>query len=382
MGKLRLREDYILDGYSLPDAGSHTEPINIVDPIMDLYFKFACTNGSVSNVRNYIFDILNEIEVIDGSDVLFSLKPREHLAMNAYHYKESMHWGITEVKDKVQECVFKIPFGLDRYDPTIAFDPTKFKNPQIRFSWDLSNRRAKSTTDAFVTDTLAVDIVATIAERFPVRPSGFLMHKHIHEWTTVGGSNVHRVEMPVDYPHRTVFLGLRDWYTDHTMDECPWAVLTDAKYNVDQNKYIPFDWHTDDWAYWLKEFYGLWHQGMNFLPWVTNVQANQWRHLFLPVNRAMGVTSKTTTIVPWWSQGTGCKIWFSGGSAVTDMIHVKVDGSLPFNTWAYPFGDPGDMEEWLQVRDIGKIYFEITEGALAGHKDEKARVCLTQYRPY
>ena len=382
MGKLRLREDYILDGHALPDAGSHPEPINIVDPIMDLYFKFACTNGSESNIRNYIFDILNEIEVIDGSDVLFSLKPREILAMNAYHYKESMHWGINELPNAVQECVFKIPFGLDRYDPTIAFDPTKFKNPQIRFSWDLSNRRAKSPTTAFVTDTLAVDIVATIAEKFPVRPAGFLMHKHIQEWTTVGGGNVHRVEMPVDYAHRTVFLGLRDWYVDHTMAKCPWVLLPDAKYNVDQNKYIPFDWHTDDWMLWLKEFYGLWHQGMKFIPSGLPDANTTWRHLFLPANKSMAFLSKTAAIVWWWSQVTGCKIYISGATGTTDQVQVKIDGALPFNTWAYPFGDPGDMEEWLQVGDIGKIYFEITEGALAEDKDERARVCLTQYRPY
>ena len=372
MGKLRLRETYIRDGEALPNSGSRSYPLNIVDPIPDLYFKFTATNGHYGNIRNYMFDVVEEIEVIDGSDVLFSMKPREILALDAYHYKESLHWGIDEIADHDQECVFKIPFGLGRYDPTIGLDPTKFKNPQVRFSWDLENVTAVGNT-GFVDDSLLVDIVATVAEKYPVRPSGFLMHKHITEWETML-TGVHRVEMPVDYPHRTVFMSVKEKITENKT--CPWSILTDAKYNVDQEKYVPFNWHTDDWSLWLKEFYGMWHQGMEF---VMSGGTGAWRNLFLEDNKALALTSKGQDKFPWWSQGTGCQVYISGGAAITTFnVHVKMDGSLPFSTWAYPFGDPKDMEEWLQVLDIGKIYFEITQA----RADELARVALTQYRTY
>lgn len=368
MGKLRLRETYIRDNEHLPNSGSRSYPINIVDPIPDLYFKFTARNSTIDNVRNYLFDVVNEIEVIDGSDVLFSLNPREILAMNAYHYKESLHWGITEMANAYQKCVFKIPFGLGRYDPSLGFDPSKFKNPQIRFSWDLENERAVGT-HAFVDDSLYVDIIATVAERYPARPAGFLMHKHIHEWETAA-TGVHRVEMPVDYPHRTVFMGVKE------NTSCPWSILSKAKYNVDQEKYVPFNWWTDDWSFWLKEFYGMWHQGMDF--WLSGA-TGLYRHLFLEDNKAFATLPKNKGADIWWSQGTGCKIYWSSDTAFAYQgIHVKHDGTLPFSTWAYPFGDPGDLEEWLQVRDIGKIYFEITQAVA----DQTARVALTQYRNY
>lgn len=375
MGKLRLRETYIRDYENLPNSGSRSWPINIVDPIPDIYLKFTARNYSDSNIRNFLFDVVNEIEVIDGSDVLFSLKPREILALDAYHYKESLHWGITEVPSAYQKCVFKIPFGIGRYDPTIGFDPTRFKNPQLRFNWNLENISPVGA-GGFVTGSLFVDVIATVAEKFPVRPSGWLMHKHIHEWETAA-SGVHRVEMPVDYPHRSVFLQHKESFY------CPWEVLSKAKYNVDQEKYMPFNWHTDDWSYWLKEFYGMWHQGMNFMPTIETSGVLQWRHFYLMDNRSFSMLSKDAAVPWWWSQGTGCKVFFSGGTGATNIAHVKIDGSLPFGTWTYPFGDPEQLEEWLQVRDIGKIYFEIEQGGPdeVGEGDT-ARVFLTQYRTY
>ena len=370
MGKLRLRETYIRDAEHLPNSGSRSYPINIVDPIPDIYLKFEAENGADSNIRNFLFDVVNEIEVIDGSDVLFSLKPREILALDAYHYKESLHWGVDEIGGHHQQCVFKLPFGIGRYDPTIGLDPTRFKNPQIKFSWNLANLRAVGAT-AFLDDSLYVDIIATVAERYPVRPSGWLMHKHIHEWETVA-AGVHRVEMPVDYPHRQVFLQKKENYW------CPWTVLTKAKYNVNQEKYVPFNWWTDDWSFWLKEFYGMWHQGMNFMPLVDTHGTSQYRHLYLDDNRSFAWVPKDAATTMWWCQGTGCKVFFCGGTGATNKLHVKVDGSLPFGTWTYPFGDPEQIEEWLQVSDIKNIFFEVTQ-AIAG---DMARVFLSQYRTY
>ena len=335
---------------------------------MDLYIKFCAQNGGDGNKKNYVFDVVKLLEVVDGSDVLFSLRPKEVLALDAYHYKESLHWGITELADAWQCCVFKVPWGIGRYDPTIAFDPAQFNNPQIRISWDLANVRAVGAT-AFLDQKPVIDVIATIAERYPARPSGWLMHKHIHEWETAS-SGTEPVTMPTDYTHRTVFLKvLEDIY-------CPWSVLTKAKYNVEADKYIPFNWFTDDWMLWLKEFYGMWHQPEEFL---LNLTTTPYRHLFLPGNLSFAPIEKDANKGVFWCQGTGCKVDFSAGTAAAiHKLMCKVDGSLPFNTWAYPFGDPKEKDEWLGVGDIDNIKFEI-EQAIA---EELAQVFLTQYRTY
>lgn len=357
----------------------HPTDINVVDPIMDIFIKFAAQNGGTHNRRNYIFDVVDLIQIVDGSDVLFSLKPKECLAMNAYHYKESLHWGINELADAWQECVFKIPFGLGRYDPTIAFDATRFANPQIRITWNLAAVRAMGD-EGFLDQKPVLDIIASIAERYPARPVGFLMHKHIHEYVTPTAAGL-RVEMPVDYPHRTVFLRVdEDPLETATYPHWdPWQVITDARYNVDERKYVPFDWCTDDWMYWLKEFYGMWHQGEDF-NWSGGIGLH--RHVYLPANQALAAIPKETGTDPeYWSQLTGNYVHLKRATPKAEELkHVKIDGTMPFSTWAYPFGDPEDMEEWLQVSDIGNIRFELTHAT--GAKDHISQVFLTQYRKY
>lgn len=379
MGKLRLRETYLEKDLVLADAGTLVTDINVVDPIMDLFIKFYATNGATYNRRNYIFDVVSNIEVVDGSDVLFGLKPKECLAMNAYHYKESLHWGINEIADKEQHCTFKIPWGLGRYDPTIAFDPTQFKNPQLRITWNLAALQAVGA-EGFLSGSGRVDVIATIAERYPTRPAGFLMHKHIHEWVTPSAAS-RRIEMPVDYTHRTVFLRVDEDAIATAPNPCrdPWNVIDEALYNVDEKKYIPFEWDTDDWMYWLKEFYGMWHQGMDF-NWSQGT--GLCRHVFLPANQALACTPKESTTDPeFWSQLTGNYVYFKRATALAaEKKHVKADGTMPFSTWAYPFGDPEDMEEWLEVRDIGHIRFEIHHAT--NSEKHIGQIFLTQYRPY
>ena len=375
---VRLRETYIEDGYNLPDAGTRITDINIVDPIQDLCVIFEGTNGGTSNIENYIFDIVDQIEVIDGSDVLFSLKPKEILALNAYHYKESLGWGIDERADEIQRCTFKIPFGLGRFDPNIALDPTQHMNPQLRVTWDIANIRAAGAT-GFLANNLFLTVIATIAEKATVRPTSFLQTKHTYEWeTAAAGEEV--IEMPVDYPHRTVFMRVNELQdSDGKYKEgsaYPNTVLTDGKYSVDQDKYIPFDFHTDDWREWLKEWYGFWHQGEYF---TFATPTNMCRHNFLPGNQAIAFLGINTAGDEIWSAGTGCMKCMSAGTAVASLtIHQKADGTLPFSTWAYPFGDPLQREEWLQISDIKNIKFRI-EQAVAGYLGQ---VFLTQERSY
>ena len=58
--------------------------------------------------------------------------------------------------------------------------------------------------------------------------------------------------------------------------------------------------------------------------------------------------------------------------------HVKADGNLPFETFAWPYGDPDEPEEWLILSREDKSRLILTQAtALA-----TCQVFLTQYRTY
>jgi len=361
---IRMRQPYLRRDYGLAVAGTHIEDINIKDPIMDFYIKMEAKNGATSNVSNSIIDVLESIQIVDGSDVLWALDTEEILANQLYHYKESTDLGIDETGAAYQATIFKIPLGIGRMHPEIAFDPTRFANPQLVLEWDIG---ALSVTTWEDPPELELTIMADVIDQAPARPTGYLMTKQLTEYTTVAGE--HRVEMPVDYAYRTLYLRT---FTAH---KCPEAQIEWAKHGLNEDKYRPFQIYTDDWTEWLKEWYGKWHQGYIYYVAAT---ATETRNPFLRGNLSASVESSIATsdvllTIP------DCELSITNSHAtLPEEIHAKCDGSLPFGTWAWPYGDPESPEEWLQLTREDKS--RLTINALLA--DATVQVFLTQHRMY
>ena len=365
---VRMRQPYLRHAFALPDAGTHNEDINLLDPIMDFYIRMYATNGATSNVSNSIIDVLNSIQIIDGSDILWALDSEEILANQFYHYKESTDMGIDERLDQVVGTVFKIPLGIGRMHPEIAFDPTRFANPRIVLDWDLANIRAAGA-DAFVTDTLHVDIMADVIDMAPKRPDGYLMTKQIKEYVATAAAE-ERTELPVDYAYRTLYV------RSFLANKCPVASLEKVEHTINEDKYRPFDIYTDDWLEWLKEWYGMWHQGMWY--WIDASIAGT-RNPYLRGNLAASLEASVAATDIILTSLANCEINYTNALIAATAIHASVAGALPFGTFAWPYGDPEDPEEWLQFASTDKSRLKVTSEAA---HTPRVQVFLTQHRKY
>ena len=364
---VKMRQPYLRREHTLLDTGMHIEDINILDPIMDFYIRLRAENGATSNIENSIIDVLNSIEVIDGSDILWSLDSEEILANQMYHYKESMSLGIDERGGEYQATTYKIPFGIGRMHPEVAFDPTRFANPQIVLDWDLANIRAAGA-DAFVTGSLRLDIMADVIDEAPARPTGYLMTKEIKEYVS-GTLTEERTELPVDYAYRTLYV------RSFLAHKCPAICLEKVEHTINEDKYRPFDIYTDDWREWLKEWYGLWHQGYWYYPPdVTLVPKNPYLRGNLSAS-VEGSVAADDVVLPSLAD---CEVQIKTANATGTDVHVKADGSLPFGTWAWPYGDPESPEEWLQFEYTDKSRLKVTSFDHA----PRVQVFLTQHRMY
>lgn len=382
---LKLRQPYLRHALTLADAGALVEPINIQDPIVDFYVRMYARNGETHNVRNPIKCVLDRVDIVDGSDVLFSLDSEEILALDFYHYKESLHMGMDERPYQIQYCDFNIPLGLQRVDPVVAFDPTQFANPQLVLHWNLANVRAVGAT-GFVSGSLRVDIMADVIDKAPTRPSGYLMTKELYEWETPAAGQ-ERIDLPVDYAYRTMFLRARKHcslpYEEEFWDSAATppaegvrGVIEKVRHDCDEQKYIPFEIYADDWMMWDKKWYGFWHQGYWFF---VSGASTLWRDLNLNANLAVagsGLVSGGNTVAIYPSICQELKMATQGGADAA--VHVKADGTLPCSTFAWPYGDPDQPEEWLQIMEHDRSRLTVTQkeaGAVA-------QVFLTQHRTY
>jgi hypothetical protein len=372
---IKMRQPYLRHALALPDAGTHIEAIDIQDPIVDFYIRMYAQNGAQHNIRNYMKHVLDRVDVVDGSDVLFSLEAEEILALDFYHYKTPMHLGIDERPLAWQYTDFDIPLGLGRVDPVVAFDPTQFANPQIVLAWNLANLRAVGV-QGFVHDSLHCDIMADVIDKAPTRPTGYLMTKELYRYITpVAGET--RIDLPVDYAYRTMFL--RAHMHCCKPDYCPettLGIIEKARHDCDEQKYQPFEIQGDDWMMWDKKWYGFWHQGYWFF---TSAASTTWRDLNLRGNLAVAggsIVSEAVTTAVYPSVCQECIV--VTGAGAERAIHVKGDGTLPCSTFAWPYGDQDEPEEWLDIKEHAKSRLTVTHRAAGAI----AQVFLTQYRTY
>lgn len=370
-----MRQPYLRHALALPDAGTHIEAIDIQDPIVDFYIRMYAQNGATFNIDNYMKYVLDRVDIVDGSDVLFSLEAEEILALDFYHYDKPMEMGMDEQGGHWQYTDFDIPLGLGRVDPVVAFDPTQFANPQIVLTWNLANIRAVGVK-GFVHDSLHVDIMADVIDKAPTRPSGYLMTKELFRYVTPAAGET-RIDLPVDYTYRTLFLRAQittckpDWDGETTL-----GVIEKVRHDCDEQKYQPFEIFADDWKMWDKKWFGFWHQGYWFFcsAGATTVKDLNLRGNLSVAGSIVASNVATTAVTPTAPQM--CTIGTPAGANMA--VHVKADGTLPCATFAWPYGDQNEPEEWLDITEHKKSRLTVTHRTAAAI----AQVFLTQYRTY
>ena len=172
--KYRLAQLFAQKSYTA-DA-TETIDIDVADPISQLIIELGVVNvGSVAPTAHAIA-CLTKVELVDGSDVLFSLSGYEAEAADIYH-NGMLRANYNPYLDGM-ECqrFVGINFGRKLWDPMLAFDPKQFRNPQLKLTLDIN-----AGGNAPVTNKLRV--WANLFDEKVISPQGFLMHKLIKSYS-------------------------------------------------------------------------------------------------------------------------------------------------------------------------------------------------------
>ncbi len=228
---MRTREATIHSEESYAAAGTGVYPIRETDPISRLLIPFGVTVGAAARLAHHAA-ALTKIEIVDGSDVLFSLTGRQADGIARFDAHGSAGMWTSPSASITEYGNIVIDFGRYLYDKQVAFDPTKFKNPQIKITRSLSAAEATCTA-------VIVAIHAYCMEGLSANPIGFLMKKEIKSWLAANTA-WEETEMPKDHPYRRLFLqGLTT--TIGVGAHWSQAILTE-----NNDKSIPFDVLVDD----------------------------------------------------------------------------------------------------------------------------------------
>jgi len=338
------------------DTATKTKDIDLKEAVSALEIEVECTNGATSNKGNYISDIVTKVEVVDGSEVLESMNMSQLEALHFYKTGKMPCLFPSEWGGGIQRHNAYLLFGRYLWDRDYAFDPTKFKNPQVKVTFNKAAIRA-AAGDGFATgDNIKLTLVAKVFEDVPA-PAQFLMQKQIENFTSAG-SGEKRIDLPTDYPYRMLLL--RFWKQASDIEE----IITDAKLTCDTDKFIPFNRKVKQLD---AEAFNQFGAGRLKHDIVTQHDQNV-RLLFNkePDCRFYENTLALFNIVHvnyQWSSQLHTDIGTHAGVAdATDRKYTLVEeGHALHATLPIPFGRPFYPEDWFPAKDFGKIELVLTQ---------------------
>lgn len=227
---MRTQAVYIEDRRTWTDTGPITDRLKVSDAISAIDVIIRGTNGATSNQGNPLHVDVDRVEVIDGSDRIFSLSLRDAIIQHCYEQGRYPHHVLDEGAAAVQEEGFRISFGRYLGDPDYWLDPGMFRNLSYRFTGDLTI----SATVGFATGTRDITLIAHTMPDHPSGRAGYMMTKELFNFTSVAAGE-ERVDLPDDFPYR--FIGLRALESGIAFE----VDITNIKLTKGHDSYVYFD---------------------------------------------------------------------------------------------------------------------------------------------
>ena len=368
---MRYRHAYIEKDKVLADSGTEVIDIRVKDPITEFIIQVYATNYGARNIQSPIARCVSKIELVDGSDVLFSLNGHQTIALAFYDAGIMPARKIAEFPGYSQVDHFPIRFGRFSGDPVLAFDPTKFTNPQLKITWDLATVNTIDS-DGFIADSGRLTVIAKIMEEPAAAPTGFLMNKEHYSFTTAGSGD-ETIDLPTDYPYRKLLVRPYKTLTEIT------SVITDLKLSIDQGKFVPFDLASMDLSRMMEDWFGVARGKIAF-----SCDSGDTRELWMDMEiNAWAIADEAQfwmfAVQNAWAGHCTIHSYFHDGNTVDGVY-----GLLCYNarcvesSFCYPFGRQDLIEEAFQAPDFGSVRLVLTQDTA----DAAASVVLQQIRNY
>ena len=289
--------------------------------------------------------VLSNIELVDGSEVLFSMSGKECQALDYYQTSVMPYMAITDMDNNDAIITFNINFGRWLYDPVLAFDPTKFNNPQLKIT---HNYQACGGTPS----AARMEVRAYMFDEKEVSPSGFLLSKEHYQFTSGVNNTYHDIEMPTDHPtRRYMIIGQANGY--HVND-----VVREIRLSEDNLKRIPYE--STVWQllkYLRSEFPRIQEYGhFLFSDTAKAIYASPTSNV---VFKATGETPGNACA----QATTPARMPLSIDAVVAEVGAAEISGYDPHWSIVVPLGQKDIIDDWYDVTKVGSLKLRTRAGS-------------------
>jgi len=345
--------------------GTKVIDLNLADPVSQFEICYESTAKGSGEADHHAAKCVTKIELVDGSDVLFSLSGQEAQAVDFYHNRKEPANQNKYLVGYNAEMVFNMNFGRYLYDPVYAFDPRKFTNPQLKITIDMGAGGVQSE-EGFLT------VVGKIFDEKAVTPEGFLMHKEIKNYG-LGSASHEYTDLPTDYPYRKMFIAAQ------TEGDTITGLLNTIKLSEDNDRKIPFDVTANEL---LRTIAGQCPPFRESLILAAGGPEADFYctpcHNIKATGTSWEVLSNEYTVT--LHSGDGGKGIIYGEGTLTNLI-IAVEGYAPHGAMEIPFGLQDDPADWYDVTKLGSLRLDILS-ITARTTADLVQIFLQQERKY
>lgn len=339
--------------------------IDVQDPISQFVVVWEPITGAVVSAQGHPVLGISKIELVDGSEVLYSLSGAEGHGADWYHNLREPANAIKYLNGNTSIAIANMNFGMFLYDPVHSFDPKKFTNPQLKVTLDIDAGGAMVTEGNLT-------VMAHLFDQKEVTPTGFLMHKEIKSFILANGSHEY-TDLPTDYPYRKLFIRAQRYGTG------PNDQIANVKLSEDVDKKVPLNHSLDQILQSIVSLNRPYRETM-LVPSDSTARnffcTPTLRPLFASAQWRTDPSSMDHSIF----EGDGGRFTFKG-SAAGPNFQLHCEGFCPHGIIEIPFGLQDDPADWYDVTAIGNLKLDITGGADVG-TSQTCEIFLQQLRNY
>lgn len=349
----------MLASESIATAGTKTMDIDLKKPISRITIRVKGTNnGSTPTAHPAL--MVSKIELVDGSDVLFSLSGKECYALNVYEEGE-LPFTINETEDNI-ECAatYHLNFGRKLWDEELAFDASKFSNPQLKITHDIS--AGGSSPDA---GTLAV--FAHVFDENPPTPKGFLMAKELYSYTLTASAHEY-VTLPTNYLYRYVLV------QSHSNSLAPGDQYNKIKFGMDDDEEVILNGIS------TSELLKAFSEGDQIEETIGTLGTGSAVAYFLCSSYegyGVGIGRSANSAAAIVAQPSGSGVDITGDAS--ESMGCYFTGQAPFGALNIILADKYDPDTWLNPTGHRNIKLDITAG---GSASGTVQIITQQLRDY
>ncbi len=369
---MKTRDAVLLYQNTETDTKEEKIDLDIVEPISALEIEVESTNGATSNEDNFISDIVTKIEIVDGSEVHESLNMSQLEAIHFYKTLQTPALFPSEWAGGTQRHNAMLFFGRWLWDREYNYSAIRYKNPQLKITFNKAAIRAASATGFATGDNIKLSVIAKVFTDIPAA-SKFLMHKQINSFTSVS-SGEKRIELPTDHIYKQILC--RFWKEGSDIDE----IISDIKLTMDTDSLIPFNRKTrqlDAEALSTFGYTRIKHDVLRANSGIVRLLNNK-EPDYTPKFWSNAAGRMVNIINPWSSQVTIGLFTDATTADTTARSLTGVEtGHALHATLPIPFGDQWTPEDWFDPRNYRKMELVLTQAVA----DATCEIVTEQVRP-